>query len=100
MKHTPGPWEVTHGLNEGYIASESQGFVPIRTPFREGVHKHNDPEVIANAHLIAASPDLLAAAEKAAEYLRSVGQASKGPGLEETYCDVMGAIQAARGKQR
>lgn len=68
-QHTPGPWRVSVGLNNGYIASENNGFVPIRTPFRERAFsdaKHMPPfvtesELTANARLIAAAPELLAA---------------------------------------
>jgi hypothetical protein len=66
--HTPGPWRVSVGLNAGYIASESHGFVPIRTPFRPDAFKdgpdrsdHSEAELEANARLIAASPRTLAA---------------------------------------
>jgi len=61
MKHTPGPWRVTH---DGYIAG--QGYVPIRTPFRKdafdtGPGRSDHPEDVlqANARLIAAAPELL-----------------------------------------
>lgn len=65
MTHTPGPWRVTA---DGYIAG--QGFVPIRTPYRENAFKdgparsgHPEAEVQANARLIAAAPELLEALE-------------------------------------
>ena len=63
-KHTPGPW---HATPAGHIASANHGFVPLLTPFRAGVHKDRfgnpTPEVLANARLIAAAPELLKALE-------------------------------------
>lgn len=69
MSHTPGPW--TADPTTGYIASKSHGYVPLVTPFREGVHKDKHggatPEALANAHLIAAAPELLGACQRLLE---------------------------------
>jgi len=61
QKHTPGPWRITRGLSEGYIAQDIGGYVPIRTPFREDAFKdgpsrsdHTEEEVAANAARIVA----------------------------------------------
>lgn len=69
---TPGPWHVTaserlKNAQTGelemvtYVSSESHGYVPIRTPFREGAFEgenrsdHPESEVAANIRLIAAA---------------------------------------------
>jgi hypothetical protein len=69
MKHTPGPWRITEN---GCIAS--QGYVPIRTPFREGAFRegpgrsdHPEEVLQANARLIAAAPELLEALKEQIE---------------------------------
>lgn len=77
--HTPGPWRVVRrnnkpvGLAYGYLRIETQAngasVAALQLPERD-----SDGE--ANARLIAASPDLLAACEellKADEYAESVG---------------------------
>ena len=71
MKHTPAPWTVTR--------SEFQGSTELRispTTFRANFHTTTNPkfaerdaEVAANAALIAAAPDLLAALIDAADAL-------------------------------
>lgn len=64
-KWTPGPWEASnteHGiqrsLEDSVIVAVGTGFVVARTSMR---HKGGAED--ANAHLIAASPDLAAALE-------------------------------------
>ena|SRR3990167_7328359 len=71
--HTPTPWRTTP---QGYIASQTEGFVPLTTPFREDAHRDQfrgpTPEAAANAAYIclavnshAALVTALQAAEKA-----------------------------------
>lgn len=61
MSHTPGPWKVSTGLifSDGFLVAD---------PF-VGEHENHPPEhfpeYAANARLIAAAPDLLAACEAA-----------------------------------
>ena len=51
--HTPTPWRTTP---QGYIASQTEGFVPLTTPFREDAHRDQfrgpTPEAAANAAYI------------------------------------------------
>ncbi len=64
-KHTPGPWHVSP---EGFISTTENGYLPIRTPFRERAFgpnaddpSHEDSAIAeANAHLIAAAPETAA----------------------------------------
>lgn len=53
--HTPGPWRITEINTEGFahVSSSEHGFGDIATTWNDQ-HK-------ANAHLIAAAPDMLAA---------------------------------------
>jgi len=69
MKHTPGPWHVIDGWNEN---GEGKYFpsVVLHGPDDDGAlgrnritinvsHDQEIPSLMANAHLIAASPELL-----------------------------------------
>ena len=64
MKHTPRPWriEVVTDFGAPIIASDTcwkgQKRIIAKVFYHSG---SEDPEVIANAHLIAAAPDLLEA---------------------------------------
>lgn len=71
MRHTPGPWKICdHGEDTIAITDELQdygicvvGSAPIK-------------QVRANAHLIAAAPEMLAALQKALPFLIDLAQAS------------------------
>lgn len=69
-KHTPGPWEITtHGIKEDgmYIPIYAEDGLWISEAKGRGgipgskVGPNNNAEIAANAALIAAAPDLLAA---------------------------------------
>lgn len=64
MTHTPGPW-IRMGVNVRTNDSTIRFVQSIE------VGKHPD-EVIANANLVAAAPDLLEALELAREYLITI----------------------------
>lgn len=91
-KHTPGPWLVPHfarpdiQCNCGYVLSPNYMGAIATVHFegeKPGEYDDNPPldEAIANARLIAATPDMLAALV-----------------LAESYADVMGVmtVQAIR----
>jgi hypothetical protein len=65
MKHTPGPWKVAgqyraHHQDEVRLRIDGpKGYIALTEPYN-GSNK----EIVANAHLIAAAPDLLEALEK------------------------------------
>jgi len=67
-KHTPGPWQVNltrvdHAIFRWHIASEKNGSAfPICEHVIES--EPTGAEQLANARLIAAAPDLLAAVEE------------------------------------
>lgn len=56
-KHSPGPWHLFGGMVDGYGISSADGEVITQGAFN-GLHN------AANARLIEASPDLLAALEE------------------------------------
>lgn len=61
--YTPGPWDL-QPVHDGWAAfAPSLGFNPARTVFQCRKAGPADAEAAANARLIAAAPDLLAALE-------------------------------------
>lgn len=74
-KHTPGPWTLIHG---GYIATKPTAAHSAKFPKNVRVNvghvcafaESTDGENEANARLIAAAPDLLAALEDLAQRLQ------------------------------
>jgi len=90
MRHTPGPWWV-EGPGEGIEVHDTFG----RTASVWGEHAP-DSEAWANAHLIAAAPELLAAARLANQELLDIGQGSSGsPALGALWA----AIAKAEGRE-
>ena len=71
-KHTPGPWAITNDVEEeGFADIETEsGILYIRAKWGamwgmpKGKRKKLCDEMIANAHLIAAAPELLKALEE------------------------------------
>ena len=69
-KHTPGPWEVTDNTADGYgqlVVDSMHGAVAICYTAERGI-PGAPSECGANAHLIAAAPELLAALRAAEEW--------------------------------
>jgi hypothetical protein len=58
MPHTPGPWKNDEDIVDSCEGNDEQPIAVCK-----------GPDAIANARLIAASPDLLAACEKALQTL-------------------------------
>jgi hypothetical protein len=98
-KHTPGPWAVLRRVDaivdnlivrsDGVPRIGEEGF---RDRVAEATWLDSDEETEANARLIAAAPDLLAAAEAALEILDEDG-IGNGP----TGAMLAAAIAKARG---
>ena len=68
MKHTPGPWEIDRFSFRGELPYLIATKFDVICLFQQ----HNRirvEDVEANAHLIAAAPDLLAACEKAKQFI-------------------------------
>ncbi len=71
MSFTPGPWHTTHDselVKNGVYAGEGDDII-ICDVTNEDVQ--NDKHFAANARLIAAAPDLLAALEQTRDWLLS-----------------------------
>ena len=75
-KHTPGPWRVEQKVVRAHVFAEHIGMdCHVATCFGPNPASPDDIEAIAlaNARLIAAAPDLLAALEDAALALEETG---------------------------
>ena len=92
-KHTPGPWEaryVVSGYHRIIAPNETEPTCVCDT----ALWKDNDAAVdMANAHLIAAAPDMLAALDTAAAAMEWTGLA-KG----KAYQAVLDAMSKAKGQ--
>ena len=69
MNHTPGPWTYSdeHAICERSITNNGPENYPL------AVAKHGDPKkLLANARLLAAAPELLAALYDALPYVEDV----------------------------
>lgn len=65
MTHTPGPWELDESLRgNSYTAISGEDWIELATVVtRMKSSDEYSPEGLANARLIAAAPELLAALE-------------------------------------
>jgi hypothetical protein len=93
VKHTPGPWVTVRCDNGERCIRQERESNPLaaiawtNVPSPEG----NERRIEANAKLIAAAPDLLAALQ----YIGCIGGTTCCP---ETPCRVCGAINKSEGK--
>lgn len=72
-KHTPGPWKVWHGSRSVFAHNEHIADIYLPEP-REGENGiARTPELIANAKLIAAAPELLEALRDTLEVALNYG---------------------------
>jgi len=100
-KWTPGPWQVcntyhaVHGERVRNIALCGNAHIPqgngrILVP---------DDEAKANAHLIAAAPDLYVACEAALEHLLYLRRMVRGPRVSDKTIELLeAALRKARGE--
>lgn len=100
-KHTPGPWHVLpEEVDKPYI--RVRGTIPgsrykvanVETPTYEGVHAREAAETRANAALIAAAPDMLAALQA------GLDQIAAGPEGTRVHSHMRRAIAKATGAER
>ncbi len=100
--HTPGPWAVDHGNTDGHIKSlayvESERYrTPTVARYDMAADSVTYEERIANAHLIAAAPELLASLEFVAKWF--VMREGKGERFPSQLTDsVKAAIAKAKGE--
>jgi hypothetical protein len=89
VKHTPGPWKVDAPYILEIQSSDGQHVATVRhTP---------DWLEAANAHLIAAAPDLLAALERFVELFRDLSPDAAGEDLLAAVAGGSAAIAKAKG---
>ncbi len=96
-KHTPGPWKAgrsdmatdVDGVDSKWIYAGDQ-YVAVASGRIEG----NWDEVMANAHLIAAAPNLLKAAHAGAHLCRSLLAIRDGV-TDELLTEIRDALDAA-----
>lgn len=86
-QHTPGPWTTSGDCYQEkgswVVTIQSNNAPPEMNIAAEALSEHKE-QAIANAHLIAAAPDLLEAAQACAEWLDLVKQ---------NYPDMAGLIR-------
>lgn len=83
-KHTPGPWKITRNVTPGQFGTDTK----IRDS-RDGVIAVMHVNADANAHLLAAAPDLYEALKRSrAQWIHSVNA---------EFC--LAAIAKAEGQQ-
>lgn len=101
MAHTPGPWHDTSlpiKWGTRYI-NEENGFAIARVFMRQDRRVSNKAviaEMLANAQLIEAAPDLLAALEAVIPDIERV-VARSGPGPDSRLAHALNAIDKAKG---
>ena len=77
-KHTPGPWLYVKGDEWSHSVVTNEGELPSGEPSYwtvASINKNREPQHEANAHLIAAAPDLLEACKNALDILMTDRQA-------------------------
>lgn len=101
--HTPGPWEAVQSIpqygSECFFIRVAREFGPLTRGFLvEDVATVNGPqwaEQEANAHLIAAAPDLLAACKEAANALAYCAEPATGSDDGRHIADALASLEAA-----
>lgn len=99
-KHTPGPWKVTKprcGTDELRlrVVSESTD-LDVADLYWCDPTDHDATQLAADANLIAAAPDLLAALKSARAAWLS--EANQGDGIDEANAPVLAAVDAVIAK--
>ena len=88
-KFTPGPWEAFHQLRLSIIRGQDGEHIADTGSWRDD----EIPELRANAHLIAAAPELYAALQKMVDWI------DNGDEPAGAYSYAMEALAAARGEK-
>jgi hypothetical protein len=102
-QHTPGPWEIEHCRNEDgspFLSISGQGsfgawLADIQPGSVNGKPMDVGPRHEANARLIAASPDLLAALEWSMRCMGDYLSADSQEGRDHCYKDLAHAHREA-----
>jgi hypothetical protein len=91
MSHTPGPWKIERHYDPGYKNISAQKHTALAQVVWCMEDEDRSPECEANAHLIAAAPELLDA-------LCYLLEASSGQGPHEQWLAAMDQARAAIAK--
>jgi hypothetical protein len=96
MKHTPGPWKILSG-NYGGVTSINASIRERICTLKETINPKdgNSTNYKANAHLIAAAPEMLEACRQAEITLISWGETSEYSPIRQL---LKNAIDKAEGK--
>lgn len=108
-KHTPGPWQI-HRVNSDDVfilenrKARNEPVFGYNRKIAEMPHwsDENYNEKMANARLIVAAPDLLAAAKHAVEFFHGMHSGEPGDATYEkihAYQSIVAAIAKAEGKE-
>lgn len=97
MKHSPGPWEIRYSAGKRPYAIEAPndsapGGVGSVIRWR-GIGFPTSPTALANAHLIAAAPDMLAA-------LKAVVHAYEHGSMIDSFINAIKVIAKAEGRDQ
>ena len=103
--HTPGPWELDEGDDGDNFTIRADGEFVTRLTKSRYTDDRRDPEAYANAALIAAAPDLLAAlklltaaASNVCTQTDGIGVINKVAELRPLIADMRAAIARAEGR--
>jgi hypothetical protein len=99
VAHTPGPWELRPG-DDGQCFADVwaptwSAFARVVVKIRDDIDTRSDG--VANARLIAAAPDLLAALELARSYVEFALR--EGMGEDQDLAAIDAALAKARGHE-
>lgn len=94
-QHTPGPWTVPIKR-----VSHNQGFAIMAGGVRvaDTIEDHSAVDAEANAHLISAAPDLLAACRAVVEWAEESGRMESNAKDEQLWQQILAAIAKAEPK--
>lgn len=98
IKHTPGPWMLGDENNESCEVEAGETTISLtrHARYREGMAIDRE-EMIANAYLIIAAPELLAACEDASKALHDHWHDRPRLGFESVCAKLEAAIAKAKG---
>lgn len=103
-QHTPGPWKVIRGELGGtndqmvYVVDANSKAVTLPIKISWPIKWDEGEQILANAHLIAAAPDLLEAAKNALSLIEQKPQSSMTEQAIQWEEELRAAIAKAEGK--
>jgi hypothetical protein len=95
-KHTPGPWAIDGCVSLGNLdVIYGSGRITMMECENDEI---NDDELFANAALITAAPDLLAALERAEGFISGFEDDDTQEGVTEMLAAIRAALAKAKGE--